>query len=433
MPRRLQFADPGIEATYRRWRSEQAAPLVRAGMILLLIGGLTIVVTGQIGDQEFGEVFVGLNLAVIPGFLVSILVASRAPVSRWLLPVAAVAAAWWGAALLWTLHRSLDAPGLGTTAVLLVGLWALVVLRLPPGLALPTCLAPAVIHQIGLILSAEDAAGTDLLHSTVTWLVLVAGVAISIFVDRSLRTQFAQEATIAAQRDVIERERQRADELLQNILPEAIARRLKDGAHPIADHHDGVTVLFADVVGFTALSTRLPAAKVVELLDEVFHRIDDIVDRHGVEKIRTVGDAYMAVAGAPKARPDHTEAIAEVALDIVAALEAMAGETATPIEMRVGIATGDAVAGVIGRKKFAYDLWSDTVNTAARMESHGVPGRIQITAATASRLERAYVVEERGVIDVKGKGPTPTWFLVGRREAPPSTGQPDSDAAAVAG
>lgn len=400
-------------------------------MALLLVGGFTILTTGQLGDRRYGDAFVGLNVLVVPGFLVSILVAARAPTSRWVQPVAAASAAWWGVALLWTLHASLDTQELGTTAVLLVGLWALVVLRLPPGLGIPTCAAPAIIHQVGLVASDTDAAGTGLLHGTVTWLVLVAAVTISILVDSSQRTQFAQESIISDQRDLIEQERQRADRLLQNILPDAIAQRLKDGDDAIADHHDGVTVLFADVVGFTALSTRLPASEVVALLDDVFHRIDDIVDRHGVEKIKTVGDAYMAVAGAPEARPDHTEAIAEVALDILAALEVLASETATPIEMRVGIATGDAVAGVIGRKKFAYDLWSDTVNTAARMESHGVPGRIQITAATANRLRSSYVVEERGVIDVKGKGPTPTSFLVSRRPPASPGDQHDPDVESV--
>src|SRR5690606_35367516 len=128
---------------------------------------------------------------------------------------------------------------------------------------------------------------------------------------------------------------------------------------------------------------------------------DDIVDRHGVEKIRTVGDSYLAVAGAPNARPDHTEAIAEVALELHPALEDLSAQLPYPIEMRVGIATGDAVAGVVGRTRVAYDLWSDTVNMAARMESHGVPGRIQVTEAVARQLEPAYLLEERGVIDVK--------------------------------
>src|SRR5690606_32131121 len=144
---------------------------------------------------------------------------------------------------------------------------------------------------------------------------------------------------------------------------------------------------------------------------------DDIVDRHGVEKIKTVGDAYMAVAGAPEARPDHTEAIAEVALDIRDALKDMSSRMPDPIEMRLGIATGDAVGGVIGRRKFAYDLWSDTVNTAARMESHGLPGRIQVTEATAKVLAPAYHVRRRGIVDLKGKGPTETWLLEDRRES----------------
>ncbi len=414
MPRRLRYASEASEADYRRWRTAHAAPLIRVGMLGALAGGFTIVATGQVLDHAYGDTFLGVVAVVSPGFVASSLIAWLAPTSRALLPIAAATTAVWGSALVWSLHASLDVASLGTTAVLLVSLWGLLVFRLPPAMGFVACALFTVMHQVGLAVSEESARGSDALHSTITWMVFIAVVGVALVVDSGGRTQFAQEHVIAAQHELIVRERRRADELLRNILPESIAARLKDGAGIIADHHDQVTVLFADLVGFTPLSMQLPATEVVTMLDEVFHLLDDIVDRHHVEKIKTVGDAYMAVAGAPEPRDDHAEAIAEVALDIVDALEGLSSGWPSSIEMRIGIATGDAIGGVIGRRKFAYDLWSDTVNTASRMESHGLPGRIQITDATASILAPGYLLQERGIVDLKGKGPTHTWFLNGR-------------------
>jgi len=217
-------------------------------------------------------------------------------------------------------------------------------------------------------------------------------------------------ATFARQRQEAQ---ERADDLLLNILPASVAERLKSDRSQIAEHHDDVSVLFADVVDFTPMAADLPATDVVGLLDELFTDFDELVDRHGVEKIKTVGDAYMAAAGVPTARVDHAHVLATVALEMCALAANHVRPDGSPVRLRIGIASGPVVAGVIGRRKFIYDLWGDTVNVASRMESHGAAGRIQVAEPTYELLRDAFVLEPRGAIEVKGRGMIRTWYLTG--------------------
>ena len=215
---------------------------------------------------------------------------------------------------------------------------------------------------------------------------------------------------------VRERERLAAENerLLLNILPEPIARRLRAGEALIADRHDDVTLLFADIVGFTRLSAAMPAAELVAVLNEVFGVFDGLVEAHGLEKVKTIGDAYMVVGGMPIWTPDHTARMASMALELAAAVDRIETARRLGVAFRIGMHHGPVVAGVIGRRKFIYDVWGDTVNMASRMESTGIPGRIQVTRQVADRLGSRFRFERRGTIEVKGVGPTPTWFVVGR-------------------
>lgn len=210
-------------------------------------------------------------------------------------------------------------------------------------------------------------------------------------------------------------EQEKSERLLLNILPKPVADQLKQNPSTIAESFPEATVLFADIVGFTHLSAQKSPIEIVTLLNKIFSAFDQLADRHGLEKIKTIGDAYMVVGGLPMPNPNHAEAIAAMALDMQAAIDTFNQETGEAFIMRIGISTGPVVAGVIGTHKFTYDLWGDTVNMASRMESHGIAGRIQVTGSTYDRLHDKYVFEERGTIDVKGKGEMLTYWLKGKK------------------
>jgi guanylate cyclase len=246
---------------------------------------------------------------------------------------------------------------------------------------------------------------------TSTMLALNVVVGGSIFF--TLLAVFAQQRRDALV--ALRTEQVKAENLLLNILPRSIADKLKAQAHPIADQFSSASILFADVVDFTPLSERLTAAEVVGLLDHLFSHFDTLAEQYGLEKIKTIGDCYMVAAGVPSPRADHARALALMALDMCEAMRSSDDVGHLGLEIRVGINSGPVVAGVIGRKRFLYDLWGDAVNTASRMESHGTPGRIQITRATYELLRDEFECEPRGPIAVKGKGDVEAWYLLGRR------------------
>jgi adenylate cyclase len=225
-----------------------------------------------------------------------------------------------------------------------------------------------------------------------------------------ITVQFAFEAL--GLQEALDAERERSEMLLLNVLPREIAVRLRSGEATIADEFAQATVLFSDLVGFTEISSRMRAPNLVKLLGEVFSEFDRLAEARGLEKIKTIGDGYMVAAGVPVPRADHADAIADMALAMIEALREFAARTGIALSMRIGINSGPVVAGVIGKRKFTYDLWGDTVNTASRMESHGLPWRVQMTAATKALLGNRFACEERGEIDVKGKGPMRTYWLV---------------------
>ena len=208
-------------------------------------------------------------------------------------------------------------------------------------------------------------------------------------------------------------EQARSERLLLNILPKSIANRLKNNDMRIADSHESVTILFADIVGFTMMTASMPAAALVDLLSQLFSRFDRLADQHDLEKIKTIGDGYMVVGGAPLGRDDHAIVIAQLAIEMQQALTTFNAETGKKLQMRIGISSGAVVAGVIGTSKFAYDIWGDPVNMASRMEKTGLPDTIQVSEFTYNLLKDSHILQPRGLIEIKGKGEVNTYFLKG--------------------
>jgi adenylate cyclase len=238
----------------------------------------------------------------------------------------------------------------------------------------------------------------------------ISGVVIVVVtVWFALRDTARAEAAMEAQYD-------RSEALLANMLPASIAERLKEPDRSvIADKYDDASVLFADIVGFTERASSTPPADLVRFLDRLYGAFDELVDKHGMEKIKVSGDSYMVVSGVPRQRPDHARALADFALDMLNVAAGLKDPYGQPVPLRVGMASGPVVAGVVGSRRFFYDVWGDAVNVASRMESTDSVGRIQVPEAMYARLQDEFVLQERGRIDVKGKGPMRTWYLIGRK------------------
>jgi class 3 adenylate cyclase len=317
--------------------------------------------------------------------------------------------------LVWVIHRALvvDArPDWGYAGNMLILIFAYILSRLQFRYAALVGLALIAMHNVGAFLFTNDAT-IDVVFGDYFLLVTAFIGTIGAYVlERSQRLLFLREREL-------DRERGRSEGLLRNILPEQIADRLKQ-RDPAAEHghiaqaYDEVTVVFADLVDFTQQSGRSQPPEIVSVLDEVFSRFDELAERFGLEKIKTIGDAYMAVAGVPDPRPDDVELAAQMALAMREEVRRLRWPSGDPMTVRIGMATGPAVAGVIGMRKFAYDLWGDTVNTAARMESNGIPGEIQVSDLVHRRLVDRFRFSEVHIVNLKGKGPTPARFLLGR-------------------
>ncbi len=240
----------------------------------------------------------------------------------------------------------------------------------------------------------------------------------SIYTQAAITTFGLIAASVYYAFRLAENAKAETDTLLRNILPDSIVERLKvNPGEPIADSFHEATILFADISGFVPLARRLGAVKTVELLNAIVTEFDALAERHGVEKIKTIGDAYMVAAGVPEPLPDHLQRLARMSLDMQELMARIRSERALDLNIRIGLASGPVMAGIIGRQKFSYDVWGDAVNLAARLEALSVPGRIHICPRCKAGLDAEFEFESRGVMDIKGVGQQDTWFLVGARRA----------------
>jgi class 3 adenylate cyclase len=382
------------------WRSRLRrlpAPVVDAGLAVALAIAVTVAISVSPSQGKDPDA-----LAYGLGLLIAALSLAR---RRWPLAVLLASAA--------TLqfYNLFDYPGLFSAVPLSVAL-ATVWAAGRRGWALAIAIWFGATPLIFLALSDLPADfESRLVNGAVSDLALLAAVLLLGEAVRGRRALDAEHRLLLA-------ERERSERLLLNVLPAPIAARLKQGEEVIADGFPEVTVLFADLVDFTRRSQETTPERVVRVLDDLFSALDQLAERHGLEKIKTVGDAYMAVGGLPEPRPDHARAVAEMALDVREEVARHLDPGGEPLAVRIGIDTGPVVAGVIGRRKFSYDLWGDTVNTASRMESQGLAGCIQVTDRVYRRLRGRYRFERRGPVQVKGKGELLTWFLVGRAGQP---------------
>jgi class 3 adenylate cyclase len=361
------------------------APVIDAGLAVTLAVAITIAISvSPEPDARHGPA------AYLLGWTVAALLLAR---RRWPLAVLLASAA------ILQVYYQLDYPGIYPAVPLSVALataWA-------AGHRLWSLLVAGLFVAAGVGVGyqalAPDQPDLQVLGDVMRDVVLFAAV---LLLGEAVRTRRA-----------LQREEALSEQLLLNVLPAPIATRLKQHEDVIADGFPDVTVLFADLVDFTRRSQHSGPQEVVQVLDELFSTFDQLTRRHGLEKIKTIGDAYMVAGGLLEPMADHAQAVADLALAMQGELARRTDPSGQPLQARIGIDTGPVVAGVIGTDKFSYDLWGNTVNTASRMESTGVAGCIQVTTRTYQRLRDRYRFQRRGMVAVKGKGEMVTWFLVG--------------------
>jgi class 3 adenylate cyclase len=413
-PISLRFVDPELEGGFRSAYFRESLPYIRLAHVIGIalwasFGVLAdVVIAGDLG----ADLFIRYGVAV-PVLVISLAVTYSRGFPRiwreWMSLILLVNAG------VWSTHRvvvSAAPPDWAYAGLMVILAFCYILSRLP--FAYSSILGPVMIayHNVVSYGILHDAGRELWLSDSFLGSIAVIGMAAGYGLERTTRLVFLRERQL-------ERARRRADDLLRNTLPGSVVDRLQSadtapGATQIADGLESVTVLFADLVRFTEHASRVSPHELVVALDDVFTRFDAVADRVGMEKIKTVGDAYMAVAGAPDPRPDHADAAAEMALGIMECVDDARWPTGEPMDVRVGLASGPVVAGVIGRRKFAYDLWGDTVNVASRLESHGEPGRILVSEPTYELLHGRYVFGDPCIVELKGKGPTRARFLLGR-------------------
>jgi class 3 adenylate cyclase len=317
-----------------------------------------------------------------------------------------------GLVILWFASTGGILPGYGISAIMLLFAF---------GFVSRTSFVFAAWRSVVLVVGFVVAAflypgGGSLVVDAFIFAAAVMGTLVALrLLETSRRRVFYQDIVITDQAQALRIEKDRADALLVNVLPASISSRLLAGERRIADGYPNVTVLFADIVGFTSLAARLPADEVVGMLGRLFARFDELVAARGLEKIKTIGDAYMVAGGLPQPVADHALRVVDLGLAMIG-VAAEEADTISGLQLRIGVHSGPVIGGVIGDRKFAFDIWGETVNLASRLESQGIAGRVQVSAATWRLVDEAFEAERRGQIHVRGYGPVETYTIVGRRE-----------------
>jgi class 3 adenylate cyclase len=410
-PVTLRFLDEGVELLYQRQAGAESLIgsriAIAAAAALWLLAAFVIPMGTPISPDRAIPVCLAMALVNSVAFLLS---ARAAPLDRQHLLLSFLTSAN-GLVILWVAFTGGVLPGYGISAMMLLLVFSFVART-----GFIFAAGRSVVLTTGFLIAAILYPGRG--NLLVDAFIYVAAVISTLFalrlLEQSRRRVFYQDIVITEQGDALRLEKGRADALLLNVLPSSISSRLLAGERTIADAYPAVTVLFADIVGFTPLTARLHADEVVAMLGRLFARFDELVAARDLEKIKTIGDAYMVAGGLPTPLEDHAARVVDLGLAMID-VAAQEGGPVGGVELRVGVHSGPVVGGVIGNRKFAFDIWGETVNVASRLESQGVPGRVQVSAATWRNVQDTFGAETRGSTDLRGYGPIETYLIVGRR------------------
>ena len=407
----LRFVDDRVERLYQRQAGAESLTGFRiatgAAAVLWLLAAVVVPTGTPIPPDRAIPACLAMAVLNLAAFLLS---AWAASLDRQHLIISFLTSVN-GLVILWLAFTGGVLPGYGISAIMLLFVFGFVART-----GFIFAAGRSAVITAGFVVAAVLYPGPgNLLVDAFIFGAAVIGTLLALrFLEQSRRRVFYQDIVITRQGDALRLAKERADALLINVLPRSISSRLLAGERTIADAYPAVTVLFADIVGFTSLTARLPADDVVGVLGRLFARFDELVEARGLEKIKTIGDAYMAAGGLPEPLEDHAARVVDLGLAMidVAAHEA---DGIAGLQLRVGVHSGPVIGGVIGHRKFAFDIWGDTVNIASRLESQGVAGRVHVSAATWRHVRDTFDAEPRGPIDLRGYGPMDTYTIVGRR------------------
>lgn len=407
----LRFLNPELEKEFRDFLRNHIAVFVRIGAVSAVFGYVAVFLLFYdvllIRDQRVLWILLGSSV-----FGLNLILSTLKRFRRFMVPLSVLSntaagfiAVYVGFAFIRNQHA------MQLTILIIIAYYAFLVLRIRTFPAFVVTSAYLCTYQYLLLTDPILETQEKTIYSFLIWFSEFFAVIAGYTLELTTRKLFLQAKTIETQTKDLEKEKEKSDLLLRNVLPDAIANRLKNGNSQISEYFSECSILFADIVGFTLLAARKTPDELAGLLDRFFSRLDELAENRGVEKIKTIGDAYMAAAGIPIACEDHIQRIGNLALDILEEVNTNEELIRENLNIRIGIHSGPVVAGVIGRKKFIYDLWGDSVNLASRMESHGIPGKIHVTEEFYLAASSIFTLEKRGDVDIKGKGIVSTYFL----------------------
>lgn len=415
-PLSLRFLDRELERRYQHATGAESLGGLRVitGASALLWGIAAILL--PIGTELPAEIATPISLVMAAVSLVAFLAARWTPTLDRQHALASILTSANGLVILALASTGGALPGYGVSAVMLLFAYGFV----SRTRFIYAALRSAIIAA-GFIVAAANWDGPSLLIDGFIFVAAVIGTLLALrLLERARRRVFFQDVVIGEQAEALRSEMEKSDRLLLNVLPASIAARLRETDERIAEHYPSVTVLFADVVGFTAMAAPLPPAAVVDILSEMFNCFDELVAERGLEKIKTIGDSYMAAGGLPEPLDDHAVRVVDLGMAMLSELERLNERLGLSLQIRVGIHSGAVVGGVIGSRKFAFDLWGDTVNVANRLERAGVPGCIHLSEATSRLVRDRYTSQPRGSVELRGRGSIQSYLITGAAQVAPA-------------
>lgn len=409
----LYFLDKNLESEFQHAYEKEIKSPLRFGIIISILSWLGGIPLAYFVIPEKADLIaLVISLGICPLFLFIVFATYKERFKGWIHFIGALSNLWAGLLAIYVCGEFPNGSSFTVPVLIFIVFFGSYMVRLRWIATMVVSFIYSLAFQLYMTFEAELDMKSIAIYAFIMWLTWFFAAVAGHVSELKDRIRFMQRRTIHAQQKVIENEKEESEKLLLNILPAFIAQRLKSGEGIVADKHDDASILFADMVGFTQFSSEMPAEELIQILNRVFSEFDALTEKHELEKIKTIGDGYMVAGGLIQSRENHLRRVLNLGMEMIHFIDNDSTLKQMGIQVRIGIHAGPVVAGVIGTRKFSYDLWGDTVNTGSRMETYGEIGKICVSEVVKERMEELYEFEKREIIDIKGKGPTQTYLLL---------------------